>query len=118
RLPDTYYVSLREGYQRRRDLMQSMLERAGFTCRPPEGAYYTLASFAAIAPELRDREFVERMAATVGVIAVPGSAFYEHKELGQRRVRFAFSKRDDTLREAGERLLRLRDAITAASPAD
>jgi aspartate/methionine/tyrosine aminotransferase len=118
KLPATYYASLREGYQRRRDLMQSMLERAGFSCRPPEGAYYTLASFAGIAPDLSDRDFVERMAATVGVIAVPGSAFYEHKALGQHRVRFAFSKRDDTLRDAGERLLRLRDAIAAASLAD
>lgn len=117
-LPRSYYDYLAESYRERRDVMQSVLEAAGFTCRPPEGAYYTLASFADLAPGMLDRDFVEHMAANVGVIAVPGSAFYYHKDLGQRRVRFAFSKRLDTLRDAGERLARLRQTLQAPLTAD
>ncbi|MBI4506229.1 MAG: hypothetical protein HY691_11885 [Chloroflexi bacterium] len=77
----------------------------------PEGAYYVLADFRAIR-DLPDRAFVEWMAAEVGVIGVPGSAFYHHKELGERLVRFAFPKRDETLHEAGARLRRLAALVT------
>lgn len=116
-LPRSYYDSLAAAYKKRRDKMQDVLENAGFTARRPNGAYYTVADFTKLRPDLKDREFVEYMAATVGVIAVPASAFYYHKELGNQRVRFAFSKRDETLREAGVRLARLgaatREPVTA-----
>jgi aminotransferase len=44
----------------------------------------------------------------VGVATVPGSSFYAHPELGRTKIRFCFPKTDDVLRDAGERLLKLR----------
>ena len=44
----------------------------------------------------------------VGVATVPGSSFYAHPELGRTKIRFCFPKTDDVLREAGERLQKLR----------
>ena len=59
-----------------------------------------------------DIEFVKKMIETVGVAAVPGSSFYSPKELGQTKVRFMFAKKDDTLHQAGERLLKLRERLS------
>jgi aspartate/methionine/tyrosine aminotransferase len=47
----------------------------------------------------------------VGVSAVPGSSFYSPRERGHSQVRFMFAKKDQTLIEAGERLLRLRERL-------
>jgi methionine aminotransferase len=43
----------------------------------------------------------------IGVATIPLSAFY-HDGTDHRVIRFCFAKRDDTLRAAGERLVRLR----------
>jgi aspartate/methionine/tyrosine aminotransferase len=47
----------------------------------------------------------------VGVAAVPGSSFYRHPELGKRKIRFTFSKSDETLASAAERLSRLNERL-------
>jgi aminotransferase len=41
------------------------------------------------------------------VAGVPGSSFFREPE--HRFIRFHFAKKEETLRAAGERLLRLRD---------
>ena len=51
------------------------------------------------------------MIETVGVAGVPGSSFYSPKDLGRAKVRFMFAKRDETLHEAGRRLLQLRERL-------
>ncbi|HYH64684.1 MAG TPA: aminotransferase, partial [Urbifossiella sp.] len=65
--------------------------------------------FAALS-DLDDVAFVRRMIETVGVAGVPGGSFFRPKEQGRTQVRFMFAKREETLRDAGERLLRLRAA--------
>jgi aminotransferase len=110
-LPDTYYVELREGYQRRRDLLLGDLERAGFVAWKPCGAYYILTDAAHFIKALGlpdDTAFAMWLVKEVGVATVPGSSFYAHPELGRTKIRFCFPKTDDVLREAGERLQKLR----------
>jgi aspartate/methionine/tyrosine aminotransferase len=109
-LPDSYYDELRARYRHRRDLFLSYLRRADFAFTEPEGAYYVMTDAAALGAE-DDREFVRRMIAEVGVAGVPGSSFHSPPELGRTKVRFMFSKRDETLHQAGERLLRLRSLV-------
>jgi aspartate/methionine/tyrosine aminotransferase len=41
------------------------------------------------------------------VAAVPGSSFYSRPELGSSKLRFSYSKKLATLREAGRRLAQL-----------
>ena len=65
---------------------------------------------------LTDTDFVRWMIREVGVSAVPGSSFHAPPDLGARKVRFMFAKRDETLHQAGERLQRLRGrAVHAGS---
>ena len=43
----------------------------------------------------------------VGVAAVPGSSFYRDAARGRTKLRFCFSKRDETMPEADRRLAKL-----------
>jgi aminotransferase len=114
RLPADYYVRLREAYQARRDLLWDYVERAGFVAWKPQGAYYILtdvAHFMKAAGIADDYAFAMYLIEKVGVATVPGSSFYAHTELGRTKIRFCFPKTDDVLREAGERLLKLRALV-------
>lgn len=102
-LPAGYYAGMAADYRRRRDLLVGALQRAGFGCRAPEGAYYVLADFSALS-ERSDTEFAEWLTSTVGVAPVPGSSFFSAPNLGRTLVRFAFCKTDDLLEEAARRL--------------
>jgi aspartate/methionine/tyrosine aminotransferase len=106
-LPDSYYEKLRTDYRRRRDLFLPYLRQAGFEFTEPEGAYYVMTDARALGCT-DDTEFVTRMIREVGVSAVPGSSFHAPREWGRTKVRFMFAKRDESLREAGERLMKLR----------
>jgi aspartate/methionine/tyrosine aminotransferase len=114
RLPADYYVRLREAYQARRDLLWDYVERAGFVAWKPQGAYYILtdvAHFMKAAGIADDYAFAMYLIEEVGVATVPGSSFYAHTELGRTKIRFCFPKTDDMLREAGERLQKLRALV-------
>jgi aminotransferase len=103
RLGTSYYAALADEYRARRDVLVEALLAAGFACRPPEGAYYVLADFSGLSHE-DDTTFAKRLAEEAGVASVPGSSFYSDPESGASLVRFAFCKRLETLRDAGERL--------------
>jgi aspartate/methionine/tyrosine aminotransferase len=107
-LPQSYFDSLRDSYRRRRDLFLPYLRDAGFGIHQPDGAYYVMTDLAGLS-DLDDVAFVRWMIEAVGVAGVPGSSFYSPKELGRTKVRFMFAKRDETLHEAGRRLLQIRD---------
>jgi aminotransferase len=114
RMPRDYYVRLREAYQARRDLLWGYVERAGFVAWKPRGAYYILtdvARFMKAAGIADDHAFAMFLIKEVGVATVPGSSFYAHTELGRTKIRFCFPKTDDMLREAGERLQKLRALV-------
>src|SRR5262244_353364 len=110
-LPESYYVELRESYQTRRDLLWGYLEKAGFVAWKPRGAYYILTDVGHFLKQYNladDTAFAMWLIENVGVATVPGSSFYAHPELGRTKIRFCFPKTDDMLRDAGERLLKLR----------
>jgi aminotransferase len=114
RMPRDYYVGLRDAYQARRDLLWGYIERAGFVAWKPRGAYYILtdvARFMKAAKIQDDYAFAMYLIKEVGVATVPGSSFYAHTELGRTKIRFCFPKTDDMLREAGERLQKLRALV-------
>jgi aspartate/methionine/tyrosine aminotransferase len=110
-LPDSYYVYLRESYEKRRDLLFGKVEEAGFKAFKPKGAYYILTDVAHWLPEYGcadDHEFAMFLVKEIGVATVPGSSFYSTKDLGRTKIRFCFPKTDDMLIEAGRRLQKLR----------
>ena len=102
RFPDSYYEELAAMYDRKRMMLYDALIKAGFGCSLPEGAYYILADI----PEgtgMDDMSFARYMISEIGVAAVPGSSFFRSEE-GKHKLRFTFSKRDETLIEAAKRL--------------
>ncbi|MDA4127543.1 MAG: aminotransferase class I/II-fold pyridoxal phosphate-dependent enzyme [Thaumarchaeota archaeon] len=105
KLPQSHYTRLAKEYQRRRDFVVKSLQNIGFRAASPEGAYYVLADFSSISA-MDDTSFARNLTKNAKVAAVPGSSFYAHREMGRSKVRFSFAKRDQTLREAMNRLNR------------
>lgn len=115
-LGDDYYAWLKRYYAERRERMMTILAGAGFDAPTPEGAYYTVAEFAAISKAFGltddDDTFAHWLIDEVGIGSVPASSFYRSDpSLGRGRVRFAFPKRDETLCEVERRFEKLRDAM-------
>jgi aspartate/methionine/tyrosine aminotransferase len=111
-----YYVDLAEKYQARRELCLKMLVESGFKCYPPQGAYYVMTEYptgAAAGSHKDDVEFARFLVEKIGVAVVPGSSFYRPGAPEAKKiVRFNYSKKDETLLEAGRRLLRLKDVVS------
>lgn len=105
-LPDTYYTELAAGYLRRRDMLLGILERHGFTCYKPSGAYYIMTDVSGFGAT-NDVEFARYLVKDVGVATVPGSSFYGNPSDGATQIRFCYSKRDETMIEADRRLAKL-----------
>ncbi|ACL16496.1 aminotransferase class I and II [Methanosphaerula palustris E1-9c] len=99
-LPESYYHDLAQEYDRKRRILFDGLRNAGFTCRLPEGAYYIFADISDFS--MTDTELAHHLVEKGGVAAVPGSSFYH--EGGETKLRFTFSKKDETLTEACRRL--------------
>lgn len=102
-----YYNLLAGEYRSRRDLLLDLLAESGFQCFSPDGAYYVVAGISDFSAP-NDREFTRFLVENIQVAAVPGSSFYEN-ETEMMQIRFCFCKSYETLKEAGRRLLRLRD---------
>ncbi len=107
RLPREYYDHLASDYQARRDRFCKVLWEVGFEFEAPQGAYYIMAGIGPFAA-VDDVVFARRLVREVGVATVPGSSFFQDKELGRGYVRFCFCKRDETLDAAADRLRALR----------
>jgi len=116
RFPETYYAQLLADYRERRALLLEGLEGAGFAVFRPAGAYYVMTDIRALTEE-DDVTFVQRMIRELGVASVPGSSFYADGAAARHLVRFAFPKRLETLRAAGERFARLRPVGTPRAAA-
>ncbi len=99
-LPETYYRNLAKAYNRKRKILFEGLRQAGFSCQLPEGAYYIFTDISGSG--MTDTELARFLVEKNGVAAVPGSSFYHAG--GQTKLRFTFSKKDETLHEACRRL--------------
>jgi len=107
RLPGSYYETLAADYTERRDLMLDILAAAGLEpASTPAGAYYVMCD-ASVLGMGDDTATARALTREVGVASVPGSSFYSRPGLGRSKIRFSYSKKLGTLREAGRRLARL-----------
>ena len=106
--PESYYERLRSDYDHRRQLFLSYLDQTGLDYSRPEGAYYVLMDISPFG-YADDTQFCYWLAEEVGIAAVPGSSFFS--EPVNHLIRLNFAKQEETLREAGERLLNLRSYL-------
>jgi aminotransferase len=113
KLEDDYYRDLAAHYAVRRDRLLAVLERTGFRCYRPSGAYYIMTDISAFGFD-NDVDFTKYLVQEIGVAAVPGSSFYRDPSRARTKLRFCFCKRDETLDEAERRLAKLQ--VATASP--
>ncbi|MAB98607.1 MAG: aminotransferase [Pseudomonadaceae bacterium] len=91
-------------YQNKRDLFCNLLadSRLSFTRTP--GTYFQLVDYSAIRDDLDDVAMAEWMTREHGVASIPVSVFYQQAPKDMRLVRLCFAKREETLRQAAEKL--------------
>jgi N-succinyldiaminopimelate aminotransferase len=102
-LPDEYYGQLASDLKAKRDLLSAGLADIGFEVYPADGTYFVTTD---IAP-LGERDgigFCLGLPGRAGVVAIPSAVFYDDKEAGRTKVRFAFCKRTEVLEDALNRL--------------
>ncbi len=113
---DRWTRPLAREYAARREVFMKCLADAGLepVGGAPAGAYYVMVDIGRFGFD-DDTEFARWMCREIGVAAVPGSSFYLDPREGRRQVRFAFCKREETLRAAGRRLRKLKRAKAACA---
>jgi aspartate/methionine/tyrosine aminotransferase len=102
-LPASYYERTAAEYAERRDVFMAILAETGFEALAPAGAYYVMADCAHLGLG-DDVETAHRLVEEYGIATVPGSSFFSRPQDGSHLVRFAFCKKLETLKAAGERL--------------
>ena len=91
-------------YQAKRDLFCDLLSPSRFSFTRVAGTYFQLVDYSQIRPDLNDVDMATWMTREHGVAAIPVSVFYQQPPQGQRLVRLCFAKREETLRQAAEKL--------------
>jgi aminotransferase len=103
-LPDAYYRSLCEDYEKRRGLLAHALHEGGFRVHAPQGAYYLLADYSDRFGELSPTEASLRLLDEAHVAAIPGDIFFAEKP--PRALRFQFAVEEPVIAEVARRLKR------------
>ena len=101
KLPYSYYDELQEKYTKMRDMFLDGLRNLDLKFTEPQGAYYVMVDISEFGYD-SDMDFCYDLAKKVGVGAVPGSSFF--KEHTNNLIRFHFSKKEDTVKKALDRL--------------
>ena len=99
------YLELSAFYQRKRDLFVDGLRQTRLKLLPTTGTYFLCADISEVT-DLSEADFCQWLVKTIGVAAIPMSAFYGDG-FDQKVVRFCFAKKDETLQAAIDRLRKL-----------
>ena len=92
-------------YQAKRDLFLRLIDGSRFRPLPCAGTYFQLLDYSAIASGA-DKDMAMRLITAYGVASIPVSAFL-YKDTGGPVLRFCFAKKEETLRAAAERLVKV-----------
>lgn len=96
--------SMRAGMVRKRDILREALDSAGLHTHESHGTYFIVADIG----ERDGAQFCFDLIDEVGVAAIPVQSFVDDPSQWSSKVRFAFCKKEETLREAAKRLSRIK----------
>lgn len=106
-LPDAWHAAHRAVYAAAKARLVDGLASSGFAALPASGTWFVTIDLAASGLPADDVAVSERLVREAGVASIPVSAFYaENAERGF--LRLCFTKRDDVIDQALERLARFR----------
>jgi methionine aminotransferase len=100
-----HYLSLSSFMQQKRDYFIALMRDTGFGMLESKGSYFVCAKYDRISDE-PDVDFATRITKENGVATIPVSVFYKNGT-DNKVVRFCFSKKNETLEAAVERLTKL-----------
>ena len=100
---DAYYRRLAGDLERKRDRLAAGLKQIGFKVIDCQGTYFVTADVRPLRLGEDDFEACRRLTVEAGVTAIPVSAFYG-ADAPRHFIRFCFSKKDEVLDAALERL--------------
>jgi len=115
-----YYEYLTERYTRKRKILSDALLEVGITPIVPEGSFFIVGNTSKVDlpekwttgdhGESYDWRMARHLTVDIGVAVIPPSSFYseKNKHLAKYLIRFAFCKPDKELREAANRLKKLK----------
>ena len=90
--------------QQKRDYFKQIMQQTKFTPLPSYGSYFQMYSYKDISEE-SENDFAIRLTQDAGVATIPVSAFYK-TPVDNKVLRFCFSKKEATLDEAVNRLVK------------
>lgn len=96
------YLRLSAELQAKRDHFIRLMSSTKFTLQPSYGSYFICGTYEKISDE-GDKDFAIRLTREYGVATIPVSAFYQDGK-DDKVLRFCFSKKEETLEKAVERL--------------
>jgi len=108
--PDTWFADQRAACQASRNRLAAGLAAAGYAVQPSAATWFLSIDLPASDIAMDDVTFCERIIAEAGVAAIPFSAFYPADPV-THLVRLCFSKSDETLDRAIDRLVGFRATI-------
>jgi len=98
------YLQMGSFLQSKRDYFNKLMAKTNFKPLPSFGSYFQLYNFEEVSNE-NEFDLAKKLTVNAGVAAIPVSAFYKNgKE--DKVLRFCFAKKDSTLSEAVDRLLK------------
>jgi len=99
------YLGLSSFMQSKRDAFSQLMQATRFDLLVSHGSYFICAKYNRISDEA-DKDFAIRLTKEAGVATIPVSAFYQDSK-DDKVLRFCFSKNQDTLERAVEKLVHL-----------
>lgn len=109
RLGDDYFDGFQSSMLAKRNRLVDHLNAAGFDVLAPHGTYFVNVDITSAAERVgapqRSIGFCLDLPTRAGVVGVPSEVFYQDRDNGKSLVRFCFAKADETLDEAGHRLI-------------
>ena len=99
------YLSLSGFMQKKRDYFIELMKSTKFDLLTSKGSYFICAKYNRISNEA-DKDFAIRITKEFGVATIPVSPFY-NAGTDNKVVRFCFSKKNETLETAVERLTKI-----------
>ena len=100
-----HYLNLGKEVQQKRDYFQQLMRQTKFKALPSYGSYFQLYSYEGISNE-SEKDFAIRLTKEYGVATIPTAVFYK-EETDNKVLRFCFVKKEQTVEEAVNRLIKL-----------
>ena len=101
-----YLKSQQLSYLSKRNTLTKILERAGYFIAPCEGTFFLMANYEKLAGDISDVLYAKQIIETQHIVTIPISPFYKQPPKSLPWLRFAFCKKEETLQQVSDLLLK------------